>query len=253
MFLAEVIRAEASSGLPLTYFRGRFGRLEPVEDEAVYDDLRQRVLRGEFGEGEKIPVSTLASRLQAETWHVYHALTRLVSDGIVVCDPVSGYVIAPIDLRAVEDSLEGRRAIEIGVAELSVGRVTSGEIAELRRRMERTLPLIVDGRFVDVHRYATANAAFHEYLVGLAKSDALLLAYRRLGLPGILARSLRSSNVAFEGLLADHRELVQTFEAGDVVRAKEVIDRHTDHAKLTHRRAFELKREQTKVHIESKR
>ena len=105
--------------------------------------------------------------------------------------------------------------------------------------MERTLPLIANGRFVDVHEYAAANAAFHEYFVGLARSEGLLLAYRRLALAGILARSLHASDVALEDLLLDHLELVEAFEDRDVERAKDVLAWHTEHAKLTHRLAFE--------------
>jgi DNA-binding GntR family transcriptional regulator len=116
---------------------------------------------------------------------------------------------------------------------------TAEELAELRRRMERTLPLIANGRFVDVHEYATASAAFHEYIVGLARSEALLLAYRRLGLPGIFARSLHASNVALEELLVDHQQLVEALEDRDVERAKDVVDWHTERAKMTHRLAFE--------------
>lgn len=239
VFLAEVLRAEAGSGLPLTYYRGRFGRLELVEDDAVYGELRRRILGGQFGEGEQLEVGEIAGELRTQPWHVYHALTRLTAEGIVVRDAEGGYTIAPVDLRTIEDSLDGRRAIEIGVVELSVGRTTEAELAQLRRLMERTLPLITAGRFVDVDEYAAANAAFHEYIVGLARSEALLHAYRRLGLPGILARSLQTSSVAPDELTLDHLELVEAFEDRDVERAKDIVDRHTERSKLTHRLAYE--------------
>lgn len=239
VFLAEVLRAEAGSGLPLTYYRGRFGRLELAEDEAAYDELQRRILEGRFGEADRLDVDELAAEVRTQPWHVYHALTRLTAEGFVVRDPDGGYTIAPVDLQTVEDSLDGRRAIEVGAVELSAGRTTAEELAELRRRMERTLPLIANGRFVDVHEYAAANAAFHEYIVGLARSEALLLAYRRLGLAGILARTLHTSDVAPEELVLDHQELVEAFEDGDVGRAKEILDRHTERAKLTHRLAFD--------------
>ena len=239
VFLGEVLRAEAGSGLPLTYYRGRFGRLELVEDEAVYDELRRRILDGEFGEAEGLDVARLAAELRTQPWHVYHALTRLTTDAIVARDPVAGYRVAPVDLRTVEDCLDARRAIEFGAVELAIGQVAAEELAELRRRMERTLPLIAEDRFVDVHEYAAANTAFHEYVVGLARSDALLLSYRRLGLPGILARSLHAGSVAFEELVTDHQRLVEAFEDRDVERAKRIVHSHAERAKLTHRLAFE--------------
>jgi DNA-binding GntR family transcriptional regulator len=108
--------------------------------------------------------------------------------------------------------------------------------------MEEAEPFFAGGRLADVHGYAAANAAFHVHLVGLARSDALLNAYRRLGLTGILARSLQPASGGGE-LLADHRDLVDAYERADLSLARRVIDRHTDHARAAHRRAFELSAE----------
>lgn len=238
VFLAHVTRAEADAGLPLTYFRGRFGRLELAEDESVYEELRRRILHGDFGEREPLDPATLADLLGVEPWHVYHALTRLAADELVARDPTVGYVTAPLSLDVVEDALTGRQAIELGAAEVSVGHAAPEQIHELRRLMEATTPLVDAGYFVDVNAYAVANAAFHEHMVGLAASEALLLAYRRLGLVGIVARSLTGSDTATRELIDDHRELVEAYERSDLAAAKRIIERHTEHAKATHRRAF---------------
>jgi 4-nitrophenol 2-monooxygenase / 4-nitrocatechol 4-monooxygenase, reductase component len=166
-------------------------------------------------------------------------LTKLVAEGLVARDPERGYLIAPIDLATIDDALNGRRVIEVGVAELSVGRTSEQEIAELRRRMEATLPLVRGGRFIDIDRFTAANAEFHEYMVGLAGSEVLTHAYRRLTIPGIMARTLRRSDVADDGLVDDHRDLVEAYERGDLTEAKAVIERHTERSKRVHRRAHE--------------
>ena len=57
--------------------------------------------------------------------------------------------------------------------------------------------------------------------------------------PASLARSLHTSNIAFEDLVVDHQRLVEAFEDDDVERAKKIVDSHTERAKLTHRLAFE--------------
>ena len=239
VFLGLVERAEARRGSPLAYFRGRFGRLDLAEDEAIYDRLRERVLSGQLQPGEPVDVARLAHDLRSERWHVHHALTKLVAEGLVEREPELGYAIRPVDLRTVNDALNGRRAIELGVVEVSVGLTSGLEIDELRRRMEATLPLVRGGRFTDLDRYTAANAAFHEYMVGLARSDALIRAYRRLTIPAIMARTLRRSDVAEDGLRDDHRALVDAYERGDTVQAKMMIERHTERSKRIHRRAFE--------------
>jgi DNA-binding GntR family transcriptional regulator len=105
--------------------------------------------------------------------------------------------------------------------------------------MEDTLPLIRGGHFVNVERYTATNAAFREYIVGLARSESLGNAYRRLAIPGIIARTLLRSDVADAGLVDDHRELVEAYEREDLAGAKEVIVRHTECAKRVHSRAAE--------------
>jgi flavin reductase (DIM6/NTAB) family NADH-FMN oxidoreductase RutF/DNA-binding GntR family transcriptional regulator len=238
VLLAEVRRAEARQGSPLAYFRGRFGRLELAEDEAAHAELRQQLLDGRFAPGEPLAIAELARRMRCERWHVHHALTRLVAEGLLTREPDRGHVVAPVDLRTIEDALDGRCAIELGAAELTVGRVAAPELAELRRRMEATLPLVRDGRFTDIAAFTQANAALHEHLVGLSGSDALVQAYRRLSIPGLMARTLRRSDVADDGLRDDHRELVEAYEHGDLPRAKAIVRRHAERSKQIHRRAL---------------
>ena len=47
VFLGQVAVAKGQEGTPLTYFRGRFGRLESVREEEAYQALRDWVLRRE--------------------------------------------------------------------------------------------------------------------------------------------------------------------------------------------------------------
>jgi DNA-binding GntR family transcriptional regulator len=82
-----------------------------------------------------------------------------------------------------DQACDARCAIELGVAALTVGRVTPEEVAELRRLMGQTEPLVAEWRFVDVDANVTLNAGFHTALVGLARNPALLDACERLGSP----------------------------------------------------------------------
>ena len=238
VLLAEVRRAEAAQGSPLAYFRGRFGRLELAGDEAAHAELRQRVLDGAFAAGEPLDTGALARHLRCERWQVHHALTRLVADGLVAREPDTGYVVTAVDLATIEDALDGRCAIELGAADLAVGRVAPPALAELRRRAEATVPLVRDGRFTDVEAFTAANAQLHEHVVGLAGSEALVHAYRRLALPGLMARTLRGADLADDGLRDDHLDLADAYERGDLPGARAVVRRHAERAKTIHRRVL---------------
>ena len=122
-------------------------------------------------------------------------------------------------------------ASALGVADMTVGRVDREPLAELRRLMEATQGLIADGRFTDVEAYVRANAAFHEHMVALAGSGALLDTYRRLSLPAIMGRLFTRFPAASEQLLDDHRALVDAYERGDLEAARDVVVAHAERAK----------------------
>jgi len=244
VFLAEVDRAEANQGTPLTYFRSTFGRFEMVQDEAVYQQIREHVLSRNLAIAEALEPTKLANQFNAAISSVYYALTKLTTEGLASRDLVKGYAITPIDVKTSDDTFEARCAIELGAADLAVGRLSKDELAELRKRMEATMPLIAGNRFVDFERYVEANTAFHEYLVSLAKSSALLDVYRRLSIDGIMWRIIWRTIPVFdqanEELTADHRRIVEAYEKGDKELARREIVNHNEHSKLTCRKAIEV-------------
>jgi flavin reductase (DIM6/NTAB) family NADH-FMN oxidoreductase RutF len=87
-----------------------------------------------------------------------------------------------------DDAGAARRAIELGVVELTVGAVSGEDAAELRRLLD-------------------SPGAFWEHLVGLADSDALLASYRRL--PGVSGAAVPA--------------LVEAYEAGDLDLARATL------------------------------
>src|SRR5207247_6920541 len=149
-----------------------------VQDEAVYQQIRDHILSRSLAIADALEPSKLSSQLNAAISSVYYALTKLTAEGLVSRDLVKGYVITPIDVKTSDDTFDARCAIELGAADLAIGHLSEDELAELRKRMEATLPLISGNRFVDFERDVEANTALHEYLVGLAKSSALVDAYR---------------------------------------------------------------------------
>jgi DNA-binding GntR family transcriptional regulator len=153
-------------------------------------------------------------------------------------------VITPIDVKTSDDTFDARCAIELGAADLAVGHLSKGELAEFRKRMEATLPLVAGNRFVDFERYVEANTAFHEYVVSLAKSSALLDVYRRLNIEGIMWRVIWRTIPVFdqanEELTADHRRIVEAYEKGDKELAKREMVNHNERSKLTCRKAIEV-------------
>ena len=133
VFLADVTRAVAREGSPLTYFRGKFGRFEVEQDRIVYGDLRGRILSRSFSLDDSLDVGTLSKELDVLPATVYHAVTKLVADGLLARDPDRGYVVKPVTPESSEHAFDARCAMELGVAAVTVGQVPPERIVDVAR------------------------------------------------------------------------------------------------------------------------
>lgn len=231
VFLAEVRSMSAIEGYPLAYYRGGFGRLELSLDPALVERTRQWLARKQDMWGQPLDLAETAHEMGAPVGALQSALTVLAADGSVTQTAAGHFIAAPITVGMVEDAVVGRGLIELGVAEMTVGRLTSDQLAKLRAAMEAAR-LHVDGdRLADPQRYPVANDAFHELVVAMAGSAALVRAYRRLGGAELYFAGHPTPPVgpSVSAIDRDHVDLVEAYERGDLALAKQVIRRHIDH------------------------
>lgn len=238
VFLAEVVHAEAGDGAPLTYYRGRFGRFQEIGDAEVFDTLRGRVLHREVAVGTVVQPEAVAEDLGAGELQVRHALARLVAEGLMVRSG-DGFAVAPLDAAASDAAFDAKLVLELGVLDLTVGRIGRDRLARLRELMESTVPFIQDGHFTDAQAYERANSAFHGYVIGLADSPLLPGLYERLRIPEITARALSGDVRAPAELVHEHRRLVEAYERGDLTAARTVVKEHNERSKQTQRAGIE--------------
>ena len=238
VFLANVTRAVAREGSPLTYFRGKFGRFEVEQDRVTYAELRTRILNRTVTLHDSLDIETLAREFATLPATIYHAVTKLVADGLLARDPERGYVVKPVTAETSEQAFNARCAIELGVAVSTVGRVSKEKVARLRTLMEETVPLVEDGQFIDVEAYTKRNEAFHNAIVELADNATLTDAYARLGVSGLMVSLLREGGEAGQEIIDDHRAIVDAYERGSLQDSTRVISQHNENAKETTRRAI---------------
>jgi flavin reductase (DIM6/NTAB) family NADH-FMN oxidoreductase RutF len=239
VFMGEVHRASAADGEPLTYFRGRFGRFEDTLQDAAYRRLRELVVTRELAPGPTLDVNELAERLDAEPSHVFYALTRLTTDGLVERGP-EGLVVRALDVRAVHQAIDARCAIEVAVVDRVAGSL-SAQDADVLRAHARAADEAAAAHPPDVDRAVAEGQAFHAHFIGLLDNEPLLSFYRRIDLTAIWRRAAASlgriapsrSNAAY---LID---LTDACTAGDREQAREILHRHAHAAKERSREAIE--------------
>ena len=83
VFLAHVAVAAGHDGTPLTYYRGRFGRLESVREEEAYQSVRRYVHARRCPLDRPLEPTEVAEALGLEPTYVTYALVRLAGDHVV--------------------------------------------------------------------------------------------------------------------------------------------------------------------------
>lgn len=189
-------------------------------NDQVYDELRTRVLTRQHAPGEKLSLHGLAAELGVSRSPVHHALTRLVSEGLLSVRPRRGYYVTPVTARALADGYEVRLALELPAAERTVGTLEDAALQAFETLLEATAVAISH------EQWDSANAAFHEYQIDLAGNVLLSSFYRELSV-NLLMQVIRAGRVeGHANLVTEHRRIVQAFAARDREAAERSIREH---------------------------
>jgi DNA-binding GntR family transcriptional regulator len=191
-------------------------------NDQVYEYLKERLLTREIGPGQKLRLQSLADQLGVSRSPIHHALTRLMTEGLVDQD-YRGYFARAITHDLILGAHDTRCAIELFAADQTVGQLNQAQLARLRSLLDRTAVLVEEHRFVDKREYMLANEAFHEYLVELAGNDVLLATYRSLNVHRLMERALGGDASDAGPSTEGHGAIVRAYEAGDVLAARAAI------------------------------
>jgi len=196
--------------------------------------VREMLLRGDFGRGERISELPLVARLGMSRTPIRLALERLAHIGLLEATASGGFSVREFTLDEVRDAIEVRGVLEGTAARLASERlVDSGELEQARiycRKMDALERLTVDS-FAE---YMDANEAFHSALLDLAKSGMLRGALElTTSLPfaspsamvfptSILPRSDETLAIAQE----HHRAILEAIEKRQGTRAESLAREH---------------------------
>jgi 4-nitrophenol 2-monooxygenase / 4-nitrocatechol 4-monooxygenase, reductase component len=226
VFLARIREASGTDAAPLTYFRGRFGRLESALDEATYRELRKRVLERTLPVGEPLDVERLTAELDADAQRVYYALTKLATDDLVTRRG-HDHVVTPLTATAATRLFDARCTIQLGVVEQTVGSTGAAALDELQRLAEE-FARTARSAAPDLTAFLQASHAFHRQLIGLAGCPPLTESYERLGIPAFWTRTLAGRQWWREWDVEHHARLVAAYRDGDLDEAKRQVRQHRD-------------------------
>lgn len=181
--------------------------------ENAYRAIRDAVVDGTLAPGERLNDAELAAWLGVSRTPVREALARLEQAGLVQTRPGRHTLVSPLDVRAVRGAQSVTAAMHelavreslpnLSAAELDTMREANARFADALRRQDVDAALAADDDFHGVPVTACANHAVSTVL------EQFTPVLRRL-------ERRRFSSLSGRGSVAQHEQIIERCEAGDV-------------------------------------
>jgi len=204
--------------------------------------IREMILRGELGPGERVAEAPLAERLGMSRTPVRQALPVLAQEGLLAEHQTRGYVVRgfstadvldAIDLRGVLEGLAARRVAERGVSRTL--------LQALRVCLAEGDQILAEGHVADKFEalYVDMNVRFHQLIVAECRSPIIQQALERnaripFAGPQALALDKTSLERMYDTMAYAHRQhhcIVSALERGESSRVEALMREHTNPVK----------------------
>ncbi|MGF1525653.1 MAG: GntR family transcriptional regulator [Candidatus Competibacterales bacterium] len=197
--------------------------------EALVDDLRNRILNGEFPEGDQIRQETLAEEYSVSRMPVREALRRLEAEGFVTFTTHKGATVTELSPDDVSEVFDLRLVLETEALGCAIPAMTPGDYRACRDILAALEDAFHTG---DVKRWGALNSQFHQRLYAPAPRPLTKEFIQRLNYRADRYIRLQLTLTgALETAEHQHQALVELSQAKDVTGATRLLQRHIIDAK----------------------
>jgi len=211
---------------------GPLPQAETLSDRTA-ELLRERILAGDFGMGERLVEASIARQLRISRGPVREALGRLRAEGLVREEPRRGSFVVDLTVEDLREIYELRAAIEGRAARRIIEEQNLDALAELRGVLSQLRRAADEG---DRDRFTRLDLSFHERLCLLSGNGRLHSVF--VGYASVLGllfkfelTKIYTTQASLEELYGEHEELLGAIESLDARRAEEACDDHLDRAR----------------------
>ncbi|MDX2541229.1 GntR family transcriptional regulator [Streptomyces sp. WI04-05B] len=191
-------------------------KIEPLGAvrERVLAALREEIIAGRLGPGDRLVERELAERFGVSRVPVREAIRALVAEGFVFFETPRRTVVRRLTRTDVAELFELREALEVYASGLAATRATPVDLAELAELLDRAAAATAAD---DAETITDVNTRFHDRILATAGNSLLISVMEPVD--GRL-RWLTRRNEEWPHLLAEHRELYDAIASGDPARAR---------------------------------
>jgi DNA-binding GntR family transcriptional regulator len=192
--------------------------------ESLRDSLQERILSGEFRDGDALIQDAIAGEYDVSRMPVREALRQLEACGLVAMRTHKGAVVTTIPTEQVKELFELRATLECDILRRALERCTDQDIADARVILGE---LEESYRRGDVARWGSLNWAFHKRLYTAADRVQTLAILQGIHLQ--TERYIRLHLLLTDGLNVaeqEHRELLRLYTLRATEQAVEFLKEH---------------------------
>ncbi|MBX2848576.1 MAG: GntR family transcriptional regulator [Acidiferrobacterales bacterium] len=207
------------------------------------ETLRDAIITGEIEQGSKLSETKLAKQLDVSRGPLREAIRRLEGMNLIHYAPQQGAKVVTLTLDLVLEIYHAREALESKAVALATKQMSSSEIDELNRVVDRQSKHLQDSGSSTVP--AESDYVFHELIIRGSKNRVIKHALLQ-EIYNLIKMFRYQNNVAGAGssnALIEHRQIAYAIQQRDallaettmrqhIVRARERIKQHLSDQKL---------------------
>ena len=198
--------------------------MPPTRATAAADELRRRILEGEYPAGMQLRQAVLAEELGISRIPFREALILLEAEGLVQMEAHKGAVVAGFSPEEVEELFEFRALLEPALLEKSAPRLTEADYAGLDAILREYSDEL---RAQNPGRWGALNTALHALLYHRAQSPRMLAtAEQLLQSTDRFARMQLYYTDGRERAEREHLDIVTECRSGNVKKAARLLRQH---------------------------
>lgn len=194
--------------------------------DAIADELRRRLLSGQYQGGEQLRDTELSQEFGAARPTVRAAVQMLVADGLLERGRGRSAAVRSFTAEDAVDLYRLRRPIEMVAVEIVVSQARP--LDGVGSAIQRFAAL---GNDVSWEVVADHDVAFHRALFAAAGSTRLLRTFDEVSAElRLLIAQLRPTYASVADLAHEHELLLVALRSGDLQQAKAAWSQHFDHS-----------------------
>lgn len=201
------------------------------KDEA-YENLRVGIVTGRWAPGDILNEKDLMETLSIGRSPLREVLFRLQEENLIKPLPRLGYMVTALDISEVRELVELRRELEGFAGFLAAGRITAGQLEQLRA-------IIRDAENGTAERPSVSSISniseyfdtrFHDLLYRAAGNQKLVKVLQDLHI--VMLRiwfHVGLDAIGFSEQAANFHGVLEALERGDAERARAAMEAHVDY------------------------